>query len=85
MHKASTLLRNIKLDNTVQMKIIPVSEAEVKTIIMSLRPKNSTGYDGIPNKILKHCVHSISKPLTFVYNCSLITRIFPESCKFATV
>ena len=48
------------------MEIIPVSEAEVKTIIMSPKPKNSTGYDGIPNKILKHCVHFITKPLTYI-------------------
>jgi hypothetical protein len=67
------------------MEIIPVSEAEVKTIIMSLKPKNSTGYDGIPNKILKHCVHFISKPLTYIYNCSLTTGIFQERCKFAIV
>jgi hypothetical protein len=67
------------------MEIIPVSEAEVKTIIMSLKPKNSTGYDGIPNKILNHCVHSISKPLTYIFNCSLTTGIFPERCKFAIV
>jgi len=40
------------------MEVIPVSEVEVKTIIMSLKPKNSTGYNGISNKILKHCVHS---------------------------
>jgi hypothetical protein len=52
-YKASSLLRNIKLDNIVQMEIIPVSEAEVKTVIMSLK-KNSTGCDRIPNKILKH-------------------------------
>jgi hypothetical protein len=43
------------------MKTIPVTEAEVNTIIMSLKPKHSTGYNGISNKILKHCVHSISK------------------------
>jgi hypothetical protein len=29
------------------MKTIPVLEAEVKTIIMSLKPKNLTGYDRI--------------------------------------
>jgi hypothetical protein len=52
---------------------------------MSLKPKNSTGYDGIPNKILKHCVHFVSKPLTYIYNCSLTTGIFPERCKFAIV
>jgi hypothetical protein len=37
MYKASSLLRNIKLDNIVQMETIPVSEVEVKTIIMSLK------------------------------------------------
>jgi hypothetical protein len=67
------------------MEIIPVSETELKTIIMSLKPKNSTEYEGISNKILKHCVHFISKTLTYIYNCSLTTRIFPESCKFAIV
>jgi len=46
------------------MKIIPVSEAEVRIIIISHKPKNSRGYDRIPNKILKHSVHSTSKPLT---------------------
>lgn len=51
--KCLSLLRNIKFDNTVQMGTIPVLEAEVKTIIMSLKPKYTTGYDGIPNKILK--------------------------------
>ena len=67
------------------MEIISVSEVELKTIIMSLKPKNSTGYDGISNKILKHCVLSISKPLTYIHNCSLTTGIFPESCNFAIV
>ena len=67
------------------MEIIPVLEVGVKTIIMSLKPKNSTGYGGIPNKILKHCVRSISKLLTYRYNFSLTTGIFPERCKFAIV
>jgi len=67
------------------MEIIPVLEVGVKTIIMSLKPKNSTGYGGIPNKILKHCVHSISKLLAYRYNFSLTTGIFPERCKFAIV
>jgi hypothetical protein len=67
------------------MKTIPVTEAEVNTIIMSLKTKHTTGYDGISNKILKHCVHSISEPLTYIYDCSLTTGIFPERCKFAIV
>jgi hypothetical protein len=51
--KSLSLLRNIKFDNIVQMETIPVSEAEFKTILMSLKPKNTTGYNGIPSKILK--------------------------------
>jgi hypothetical protein len=67
MYKASLLLRNIKLDNTVQMETILVSVVEVKTTIKSLKSKNSTGYDGISNKIPKYCIHTISKPLIFIY------------------
>ena len=85
MRKASILLNNLKLGNIVQMKTIPVSEAEVNSIIKSLKPKNTSGYDGISSKILKPCAHLISKPLTYICNCSLTTGIFPERCKFAIV
>ena len=60
--KASRLLNNLKLGNIIQMKTIPVSEAEVINIIQSLKPKNTAGYDGISSKILKQCAHIISKP-----------------------
>ena len=81
MHKASTLLNSFKLGHIVQMKTIPVSETKVISIIKSLKSKNTTGY----NKILKHCAHIISKPLTYICNRSLTTGIFPERCKFAIV
>jgi hypothetical protein len=71
MYKASSLLKNIKLDNIVRMEPIPVPEVEVKAIIMSLKSKNSTGYKGISNKILKYCIHTISKPLTYIYEITL--------------
>ena len=67
------------------MKTIPVSEAEVNSIIKSLKSKNTAGYNGISRKILKQCAHLISKPLTYIYNYSLTTGIFPERCKFAIV
>jgi len=67
------------------MEIIPVTEAQIKITIMSLKSKNSTGYDGISNRVLKHRVKSISKPLTHIFNNSLFTGIFPERCKYAIV
>jgi hypothetical protein len=83
--KASKLLNNLKLVNIAHMETIPVTETEVISIIQSLKPKNTAGYDGISNKILKHCAHIISKPLTYIYNCSLTTGTFPERCKHAIV
>jgi len=35
---------------------------EVKNIIISLNSKNSTGYNGMSNEILKHCTNYVSKP-----------------------
>jgi hypothetical protein len=48
--KATTLLKNINLDNIVQMEIIPVSEAEVITIIMSLNQKTQQDTKEYPIK-----------------------------------
>ena len=83
--KAATLLTNHKLENIAQMKIIPVTEAEIIGIIKSLKSKNTGGHDGISSKILKHCAHIISKPLTYICNMSLTTGIFPDRCKYAIV
>ena len=67
------------------MKTIPVTEAEIISIIRYLKPKNASGYDGISNKILKLCMYTISKPLTYICNGSLNTGTFPERCKLAIV
>jgi hypothetical protein len=37
------------------MAVVPVTEAELISIIGSLNNKNSSGYDGISNKLLKLC------------------------------
>jgi len=41
------------------MKVIPVSEVEIKYTVISLKSKNAAGYDGISNKILKHFMNCI--------------------------
>jgi hypothetical protein len=44
------------------IKIVPISEGEIKSIILSLKSKNSSGYDKILSKILKACASVISEP-----------------------
>jgi len=67
------------------MKLIPVTEIKVIDIIKSLKHKNSLGYDGISNNILKHCVNEISKLMTFILNYYLITGAFPDRFKYAII
>jgi hypothetical protein len=45
------------------MEMVPVTKAELLGIIHSLKNKNSSGYDGISNRIIKLCGSVISKPL----------------------
>ena len=67
------------------MKPIPFTENELIHTISTMKTKKSTGYDGISNMILKHCVKSISKPFTYICNFSLTYGIFPDKCKYALV
>src|SRR5215510_4712272 len=83
--KALQSLKKSYPESTPVMKLIPVSEIEVRDIIKSLKNKNSSGYDGISNNMLKYCVNEISKPLTYIFNLSLRTGVFPERFKHAVV
>jgi hypothetical protein len=63
------------------IKIITTTETEIKSIMHSLKSKNSPGYDEITSKILKTCSDLISCPLTHICNYSLHTGIFPDHLK----
>jgi hypothetical protein len=67
------------------MNIIPVTEAEIKIIINSLKAKDSSGYEEISSKILKLCGTQLSKPLSYVCKKSMSMDIFPEHLKYAIV
>lgn len=61
------------------------SSKEVENIIKSLKPKNSSGYDGISTKLLKISSSFISSPLTYICNKSISLGIFPHRLKYAVV
>ncbi len=63
----------------------PTSQFEIVRIVSKLKPKNSTGCDGISNCLLKKIIHDISLPLTTVFNKSIHEGVFPDSMKIAKV
>jgi hypothetical protein len=52
-NEAMNLLDTLKFGNFPELRLIPMTEAEIKNILMLQKSKSSTGYDGISSKILK--------------------------------
>jgi hypothetical protein len=85
VHSAMSYLYTYFPNGVPKMKINPVTETEITRAIISLKSKNSLGYDGISNKIMKLCRQQISKPLAYVINKSIFTGVYPERLKYAII
>ena len=57
------------------------TQGEVVKAINNLEKKQSSGHDGISNKVLKYIKNEIAKPLTLIINQMLKMGIFPNACK----
>ena len=80
----ATYLNNIER-NSRSIYVASTNELEVKNIIEKLARKNSSRWDGISNRIVKHIKEEIVFPLTRLINKSLELGIFPDSMKIAHV
>ena len=66
-------------------KFVPVTIAQVSKIIKQISLKNSVGYDGISNNLLKFLEPILLNPLTVIINQSLKSGIFPDKLKVAKI
>jgi hypothetical protein len=67
------------------MFLVPVTEEDVLKVTSKLKGKFSAGYDEIPDNRVKQCIQFIKEPLTFIFNLSLCSGIFPNQMKIAKV
>jgi len=67
------------------MKFTCTTEKEINRIIKSLKHSNSSGYDEITTTILHAYSPCITSPLNYICNRAVLTGIFPDGLKFATV
>ena len=63
----------------------PTTQYEIKELISKLPMKTSSGYHNISNVLLKKLNESVTKPLSIIFNKSLVEGIFPEAMKLADV
>ena len=62
-----------------------INEENTIKAIENLENKNSSGHDGISNKLLKSIKCSVSKSLTIIINQMITTGIFPDAFKVSKV
>jgi hypothetical protein len=69
--------------NTIFLQ--PVTEYEIEHVTNNSKGKLSTGYDEIPEYLVKKCINYVKKPLTHIFNASLSSGTFPDRLKLAKV
>ena len=75
-----------KIDtNSTSIFLTPTCAIEIENIIVNLKSKNSSGWDGVSNKLLKQLKHVIAYPLSVIFNKSMAQGVFPEIFKWADV
>ena len=65
--------------------LLPTDKTEIRSLIMNLPAKNSSGHDEISNNLLKNLCPSLLNPLDQIFNKSLSNGVFPELMKKADV
>jgi hypothetical protein len=70
---------------TADFNFKSITKANVKSVLKKSKATKATGTDNISIKLLKLAGDSITEPLTFIFNLSLFTGIFPDDMKFAKV
>ena len=62
-----------------------VTVEEVLNEINRIKPGKAAGYDNIRPDLIKDCYESLVTPLTYIYNVSFLTGVFPDIWKIAKV
>ena len=92
---ASEIEQNVNIIDYTQYLSTPITETKLQfkcitdndtqKAIDKLENKNSSGHDGISNKLLKLLKMELSKSLTLIINQMITTGIFPDSFKISKI
>lgn len=83
--KSSTSSSHYFEEKNCKFSFTKISERKVYDLLSSLSTAKATGLDGISSKILKIAAPVITSTLTFLFNKSIETSVFPDDWKGARV
>ena len=67
------------------MFLKPTNQQEIRSLILSLSNKPSSGHDNISNILLKKLTNCLLVPLEIIFNKSLLEGKFPDKMKLADI
>lgn len=70
---------------SARVHIETLSLAEVRQALGSLKPKRSSGPDGIPAFLFRDCGRVLAEPLLYIFNACLQQATFPQRWKITRV
>lgn len=79
------IVEEARYDIQEDLVLWPTTPCEVSKTIKSLKSKNSSGFDSVPSKVVKHCESELIHPLTNIINKSFAQGKFPNKLKTAKV
>jgi len=71
--------------NHKSVYIVPTDQNEIEFIISRLKPKKSSGHDGITPYLLNNIKSQISNPISTLINMSIETSVVPDCLKLAKI
>ena len=84
INSAESFLEYLPTANSV-FSIEPTSSAKVLELMFKLSKKKAIGLDGISSQLIKISAPVIVASITEIFNCSILTGIFPDEWKAARV
>lgn len=76
---------NLIETNANSMFLTAVHETEVMGIVRAFKSKWSIDNNGLDMALIKDTIEGVVKPLTYIFNLSFTTGIFPNGMKTAKV
>ena len=71
--------------NETSLRFTPTSPIELLKLLKSMPAKASSGWDNIPQKIIKSSPFNILIALSHIFNMSLKEGVFPDKMKISKV
>lgn len=82
---ADQYLKTKQTRNETSMYTIPTEPFEIESILGKLKPKHSSGLDGLTPFLFKQCQNQLAYPISLLINKSIATSTVPECLKTAKV